>query len=179
MLLKALRLSASDRQASGSRITRMREIIHSLFAGVTRRRIVRPSRVTIVALVVDKQDRHVLANVFGQQPLDVHFAESCEQASVFAQRLSAPVILVDRDWPGTEWRTAVASLAALPHHACVILVSGVADAYLWQELVRRDGYDILPKPLRAEDCLRVVKLALSYWSIRTPKSVALAGTLRK
>jgi len=154
-------------------------MVRSLLAGVMRPRIALPSRVTIVALVVNEQDRNVLANVFGRQPVDVHFAESCEQALVFAQRLSAPVILVDRDWPGTEWRTAVASLAVLPHHACVILVSGVADAYLWQELVRRGGYDILSKPLRAEDCLRVVKLALSYWSIRTPKFVALAETLRK
>jgi DNA-binding NtrC family response regulator len=143
------------------------------------RRPILPSRVTIVALVVNEQDRQVLEKVLGEEPLDVHFAESCAQALALATRLSARVILLDRDWPGTEWKAAVERLASSPHHACVILMSGVADAYLWQELVRRDGYDILPKPLRAEDVLRVVKLALSYWSIRTPKPAALAGTFRK
>jgi FixJ family two-component response regulator len=61
----------------------------------------------------------------------------------------------------------------------VILVSGVADAYLWQEVVRREGYDILTKPLHTENVLRSVKLALSYWSVRTHQPVALAATLRK
>ena len=43
-------------------------------------------------------------------------------------------------------------------------MSGVADDYLCQELIRQGGYDILPKPLRADNAARVVKLALSYWN---------------
>jgi DNA-binding NtrC family response regulator len=172
VLPRALRFSASECHTSGGRTTRMRQMLRSLLAGVMRFRIALPSRVTIVALVVNEQDRQVLAKVLGQELLDVYFAESCEQASALATRFSAPVILLDRDWPGTEWKAAVERLAYSPHHACVILVSGVADAYLWQELVRRDGYDILLKPLRAEDVLRVVKLALSYWSAMSSNRAA-------
>jgi CheY-like chemotaxis protein len=142
--------------------------------------------VPVVALIVNDEDRREVTricrasisstgrstantgipSISGKDGWEVHFAESHEQALDFARRLSAPVILVDRDWPGMEWRTAVESLAALPHHACVILVSGVADGYLWQEVVRRDGYDILAKPLLADNVLRAISLALSYWSIR-------------
>jgi FixJ family two-component response regulator len=53
----------------------------------------------------------------------------------------------------------------------VILVSGVRDDYLWQEVIRRGGYDVLPKPLRADSVARIVKLALSYWK-SAPKRVA-------
>lgn len=136
--------------------------------------------VPIVALIVNEQDRGVVARIAGggksnKETWQVHFAESCEELRALAERLCAPVILIDRDWPGMAWKTTVLSLAALPHHACVILVSGVADTYLWQELVRQDGYDILAKPLRFENVLRVVKLALSYWSIRTQRPVAVTG----
>ena len=148
------------------------QFIQSLFPGVLRSRMELPSRVPVVALVVNQQDRHVLASVFGQNPLDVRFAESCEEACSIANRLTAPVILLDRDWPDTEWRTAVERLTASPHRACVILVSGVSDDNLWQELIRRGGYDVLSKPLQADKVARIVKLALSYWS-STSKPAAL------
>lgn len=178
-LLKALRLPESDRDRSAGRpITRMWRIIHSLFASVVRGRMPLPFRLTVVALLADARDRHVLANAFDQEPLDVRFAESCEEAVSIADQLTAPVVLLDRDWPGTEWKAAVERLASSPHHACVILVSGVSDVYLWQELTQRGGYDVLPKPLQADKVARVVKLALWYWT-STPKPAAPAGSLEK
>lgn len=154
------------------------ERLHSLFRGGISNRMTLRSRTTVVALVVNEQDRHVLTSVFGQDPLDVRFAESCDEAYSVANQLSAPVILLDRDWPETEWRTAVERLTASPHRACVILVSGVSDGYLSQELIRRGGYDVLPKPLQADKVARVVKLALSYWT-SAPKPGLPAGSLRK
>lgn len=125
----------------------------------------------MVALVVAQQDRDMLTSVADLELWDLHFIESCEEARSIAKQLSAPVILLDRDWPGTEWRIAVESLASLQQHASVILVSGVRDDYLWQEVIRRGGYDVLPKPLRADSVARIVKLALSYWK-SAPKRVA-------
>src|SRR5580692_8259377 len=161
------------------RMPSLRRIVGSFFTYIAPSRVALPSRVPVVALVVAEEDRSVLADASRQQTWEVHFAESCEQASAMANRLAAPVILLDRDWPGTEWRSAVESLAALPHRACVVLVSGVADAYLWQEIVRRDGYDILSKPLRRNEVMRVVKLALTYWGIRAPGPPVLSGSCRK
>jgi DNA-binding NtrC family response regulator len=130
--------------------------------------------------MVSEQDRYVLTNAFGAdaEPLDVRFAESCEEAYSVAKQLNAPVILLDRDWPETAWRTAVERFAASPHRACVILVSGVTDAYLWQELTRRGGYDVLPKPLQADRVERTVRLALSYWNTASKPPVA-ARRIRK
>jgi FixJ family two-component response regulator len=45
---------------------------------------------------------------------------------------------------------------------CVILVSGVLDERLWAEVVGHGGYEVLAKPLQAEQAIRVIKLALSY-----------------
>jgi DNA-binding NtrC family response regulator len=157
---------------------RIWEMVHSFLTGGVPTRVTFPSRVPVVALVVNEQDRHVLASVFAQEPFDIRFAESCEKACSMANQLTAPVILLDRDWPETEWRAAVERLTATPHRPCVILVSGVSDAYLSQELARWRGYDVLPKPLRADKVERTVKLALSYWD-STQKPAVSAGSLRK
>jgi DNA-binding NtrC family response regulator len=128
-------------------------------------------RISIVALVVSDHDREVLNRISTSEPLDVHFAESHVDAWEAMNRLNAPVILYDRDWPNSAWRTTVQALASAPHHSCVILASRVADDYLRQELVRFGGYDLLAKPFRADDVARALKLALSYW-----KSARAAAT---
>jgi FixJ family two-component response regulator len=141
----------------------MWQVIHSLFAGRAPAPVVPSSRISIVGLVVSEPDKRVLRTISGRMPVDMHFAESCEEALASAIQLVAPVILFDRDWPAPDWRVTVERLAATPQGACIILTSGVADDYLWQELIRRGGYDILAKPLRTDDVARVLMLALSYW----------------
>jgi hypothetical protein len=67
----------------------------------------------------------------------------------------------------------VGILSALPHRPIVILISRVADESLWNELRRVGGFDVLRKPLRADDTSRVGKLAL-HW--RSQKRALLAQT---
>jgi DNA-binding NtrC family response regulator len=124
-------------------------------------------RIAIVALVVSDYDREVLNYISNREPVHIHFAESHVDAWEAMNRLNSPVILYDRDWPNAEWRTTVQALASSPQRSCVILASWVADDYLWQELVRSGGYDLLAKPFRADDVARSLKLALSYWRSAT------------
>ena len=146
--------------------------VQSFFTGGIPSRMLEPSRVSVVAIVGAEQDRQVLASI---PSFDVHFVDSYEKAHAVANHIAAPVILVDRDWPSMEWRAAVEKLSVSPHFACIILLSGVADDYLWQELIRRGGYDVLPKPLLAENVSRVVKLALSYRRSHAGRSGVAAG----
>jgi len=128
-------------------------------------------RISIVALVVSDHDREILNCISNREPVDIHFAESHVDAWEAMNRLNSPVILYDRDWPNADWRTTVQALASSPHRGCVILASRVADDYLWQELIRCGGYDLVAKPFRADDVARALKLALSYW-----KSARAAAT---
>jgi DNA-binding NtrC family response regulator len=124
---------------------------------------VAPTRIPIVALVVSDHDREVLTSISDHEPVEIHFAESHVGAWDALNRLNSPLILYDRDWPNGEWRTAVQTFASSPRRSCVILASRVADDYLWQELIRCGGYDLLAKPFRPDDVARSLKLALSYW----------------
>lgn len=126
------------------------------------------SRTPVIALIVSDQDRDVLSTVSAQEAVDVYFPKTRVDAWDDMGRLSSPVILYDRDWPNAEWRTTVHSFATSEQRPCVILMSRVADEYLWQELIHWGGHDLVTKPLRAEDVSRTLKLALSYWkSART------------
>jgi DNA-binding NtrC family response regulator len=120
-------------------------------------------RIAIVALVVSDHDREVLNCISNREPVDIHFAESHVDAWEAMNRFNSPPVLYDRDWPNAEWRTTVQALASSPQRSCVILASWVGDDYLWQELVRCSGYDLLVKPFRADEVARSLKLALSYW----------------
>jgi len=121
------------------------------------------SRTPVLALGLASQDRAVLQEVCRQRNLELHFADSREEARSANDVLIAPVILYDRDWPHEDWRTVVRDFAGCSHGACVVLLSRVVDDYLRQELIRRGGYDLLVKPVRADDAGRMVNLALSYW----------------
>jgi len=50
------------------------------------------------------------------------------------------------------------------------------DDYLWNEVVRRGGYDVLSKPLREEDLMRAIKLAWAYWNSAARRRAHAADT---
>ena len=122
--------------------------------------------IAIVGLVVNREDRQLLDGVCKGNRWHLLFVDTCEEAWSALERLKAPVILYDRDLPGKGWRETVEELAASPSRACVILVSAVLDTYLRDEVVRNGGYDVLCKPLREADVVRVVRLASLYWRSR-------------
>ncbi len=131
---------------------------------------VRRLQTPIVALLANDRDRKVLSGVSRQEQLDVHFTESRERARDLSIQLRAPLVLFDRDLPGAQWRTEVRELSASPHGAAVILLSGVFDHYLWQELIRWGGHDILAKPLQTDEVIRTIRLALMFRRAAAGKS---------
>lgn len=120
--------------------------------------------IAVIGLIASDADRLALTGICTRNRWNLLLAETCQEARTALDKLKAPVILCDRDLPGKGWRGAVEELASSPHRACIILVSGVADNYLWNEVVRTGGFDVLSKPLRDEDVVRAVRLAWSYWN---------------
>ena len=119
---------------------------------------------TVIALISGDADRHELTSICSRNGWNLFFANTLEEARTVLDKVRIPVILCDRDLPGNEWRSAVEGLASSPHRACVILVSAVVDSYLWNEVVRTGGFDVLSKPFREHDVARALRLAWSYWS---------------
>jgi DNA-binding response OmpR family regulator len=130
--------------------------------------------IRIVSVLEGAEDRCLLDDVSARNQWDIFFANACDEACRLSDRLKPAVILFDRDVAGADWRQAVSSLASVSGSACILLISRVADNYLWNEVVSNGGYDVLPKPLREDEVLRAVRLAWSYW-----KGVRRAGAIAR
>lgn len=159
----------------------MWQAIDSLFAGFPKRAR-RPDReeefpstlrIPIIALVWGERDKQVLRDVAIEKTLELCLAGSFEDASEALKRFAAPVVIVDRDWPGTDWRVMVRNFASIGPRACTILMSGVTDEHLWEEVLRLGGYDVVTKPLRAQETARAITLALSYWRFAGRRATAV------
>jgi DNA-binding NtrC family response regulator len=79
-----------------------------------------------------------------------------------------PLVICDRDLAGEGWRDVLAKIAAVPRAVCVLLASGVVDDYLWNDVIRHHGYDVVAKPFQPEELHRVVTFAWSWrgWAHR-------------
>ncbi len=121
------------------------------------------SRITIVSLL-DDQDRSLIKELCNEKQWDVFFAKTCAEARQASEQIQPQIILIDRDLADGDWRGSLSACASSSAGACALLISKVADDYLWNEVVCNGGYDVLRKPLREPDVLRAVKFAWSYWN---------------
>jgi FixJ family two-component response regulator len=85
-----------------------------------------------------------------------------------ARQVDAPVILYDRDLPGLEWQKGIPRLVGASSTPCLILLSDVSDPYLWDELVRHGGFDVLTRPFQREEVLAMLDFAYTHWKTRWP-----------
>jgi len=121
-------------------------------------------RLNVIALISGDTDRRELTGICSRKGWNLLFVGTLEEARTVLEKVRAPVVLCDRDLPGCGWRATMEGLASSPHRACIILVSAVVDSYLWNEVVRTGGFDVLSKPFREDDVARAVRLAWSYWN---------------
>ena len=123
-----------------------------------------PADPVILALLAGQSDRDLLRSAARNHQWSIAFADSGAEAQTLLASTQAPIALCDRDALASNWRPAIEELAACSRHTCILLISSVADDYLWNEVVRHGGYDVLSKPLQHDELVRAVKLAWTYSS---------------
>jgi hypothetical protein len=120
--------------------------------------------ITMVALITNHLDRELLSRLAREHRWVLHFAGNCGEAWNALNESKAPIVLCDRELPATEWRDVIQMMTSSEHRAYALLVSKVSDDYLWNEVIRRGGHDLLATPLQEEDVLRAIRLGWSYWN---------------
>ena len=86
----------------------------------------------------------------------------------FCDCLVTPVVLVDRNFQGPNWRSTVSSLLNPAANRCLILLSDVSDSYLWNELVQQGGFDVLARPFERAEVLRTLAFAQKHCEAAWP-----------
>jgi DNA-binding NtrC family response regulator len=131
--------------------------------------------VNILVITASQPDRQAFERIATKAEWQVRFADTCEQGLECLGDSHFGVILCDRDVPGGDWREHFSVLHAAAPGSCMILVSRVNDDYLWEEVIRSGGYDVLSKPLQETQVVRAVSLAWSYWKQYSAPRLAYAS----
>jgi len=117
----------------------------------------------VLALLRSPRDREAVSDCAQAIGWKLKLLETVDQALSVAASEAVALIIVDRDLSEHDWRTSVQSLANTVSTPCVLLASSVVDPYLFQELVKNGGFDVIPKPIESKELARLGRLAFTYW----------------
>jgi DNA-binding NtrC family response regulator len=112
--------------------------------------------------VAENEDCELLLRLFARQGWKLAVAETIESGLSAIRNSTIPIVIVDRDVAGPDWRPAIRRFASDPHCECVILASRVVDDYLWDEVIHHGGYDVLAKPFEEGQVEHALEFAWSH-----------------
>lgn len=119
----------------------------------------------IVAITKNDDDREILSDIAPAGHWNLVVVDSLETGIEVLLRQPIHVAICDRDLPGTDWRELLQTISDTGDAVSTLLASRVCDDYLWQEVIRYHGYDVITKPFEPAKTVRTVALA-AWWSDR-------------
>lgn len=124
--------------------------------------------VKLVAITQRADDSATLQQIAEDYLWRISMVASSDSAIAALTEQSTPLVICDRDLADEDWRDVLVKIAALPQAVCVLVASRVVDDYLWRQVIRHHGYDVVTKPFRPEELRRAVTFALSWrgWAYR-------------
>jgi DNA-binding response OmpR family regulator len=124
--------------------------------------------VKLVAITQNPDDAETLRQIAIDCGWRISIVDSSSAAITSLNDQPTPLVICDRDLSGEAWPDVLATIGALPQAVCVLLASSVVDDYLWHQVIRHHGYDVVAKPFHPEELRRAVKFAWSWrgWAYR-------------
>jgi DNA-binding NtrC family response regulator len=92
-----------------------------------------------------------------------HTAEAIPSIAYFREPASIRIIIYDGDSIDGDWKDALTGIKRLDRNSCILLASGVSDPYLWDEVIRYGGYDVIAKSAGPEQIGRILHFAW-FWN---------------
>lgn len=117
----------------------------------------------VLAVLRSPQDREAVSACAQATGWTLKLLDTVDQAVSTADSEPVALIIVDRDVSEHDWRRSVQILANTLSTPCVLLASSVVDPYLFQELVKHGGFDVIPKPIQSKELVRLGRLAFAFW----------------
>lgn len=124
--------------------------------------------VRLVAITQSPEDSATLRQIAANYGWALSIVGSSGAAIAALNNQPTPLVICDGDLPGECWHDVLVKVASLPQAVCVLLASRVIDDYLWQQVIRDHGYDVVAKPFEPEELRRAVTFAWSWrgWARR-------------
>jgi DNA-binding NtrC family response regulator len=114
-----------------------------------------PSR-TALLVSPDERDHETLGTLFREQRWLLRSATSLSTAFAALREQPVGLIITERDLSSGDWKTVLEATHVLPDTPLLIVISRLADEYLWSEALNLGAYDVLVKPLDLSEVVRVL-----------------------
>jgi DNA-binding response OmpR family regulator len=120
----------------------------------------------MLAIVGSSRDQTTVADLASSNGWGLTMVSTLAQGLSYADSKTVSVIILDRDLTDNEWRSTVRNFAQNQPRPCIILLSSVMDPYLFDEVVKQGGFDVVAKPIQTDEIRRVGRLAVTFWKNR-------------
>ena len=111
-------------------------------------------------LISPVEDDHAILNaLFQQNGWTLRGTNSLSSASDLLREEATSVVITERDLPDGDWKDVLVAIHILRKPPLLIVISRMADDYLWAEALNLGAYDVLAKPLDHTEAVRVLTSA--------------------
>ena len=106
-----------------------------------------------------EEDHAILNALFQHNGWTLRGTSSLGSASALLREEATSVVITERDLPDGDWKDVLVAIHILRNPPLLIVISRLADDYLWAEALNLGAYDVLAKPLDQTETLRALTSA--------------------
>jgi hypothetical protein len=120
----------------------------------------------VIALTSDDRLYYLLLSASIDLGWKISWARTIERAFELSCSGPMPLMVCDERLPGINWREALPAIAGFPDHPAVLLAASEINESMWEEVLRRHGYDAVSRTAGSEEWKRELRFA--WLSTRSP-----------
>lgn len=133
----------------------------------------RPNAPSVLVITTSVSDEMLYRSIRAEGEWDMVITRRVRDAVQMLAIREFCIVVCDRDLPGADWREGLAQIVEKSPRVCFLLASRVSDEYLWREVVKHGGYDVLVKPLDQTVVVQTLQRAWYYWKADAPPRPAV------
>ena len=129
--------------------------------------------VHVLAVQSSNEDRQALGSIFPSSNWRLWMAKNIRAAVAQLNRKTPfALVLCDGDIGASTWKELLSAIQELHDPPLMIVASHHADERLWAEALNLGAYDVLAKPLDAQETQRSFSSAWMRWANRSKRPAA-------
>jgi DNA-binding response OmpR family regulator len=131
--------------------------------------------VKVLLISPDDADHRHLAGILKQSNWQQHGVRMQREAFEFLRENTTPVVICESELPDGNWQDVLSQFGRMQCPPLLVVTSRMADERLWSEVLNLGGYNVLAKPLHAQEVLHVAEMAWMDWRRRWEGSMAMSA----
>jgi DNA-binding response OmpR family regulator len=131
--------------------------------------------VKVLLISPDDADHQHLAGILKHSNWQQHGVRMQREAFEFLRENVTPVVICESELPDGNWQDVLSQFGRMQCPPLLVVTSRMADERLWSEVLNLGGYNVLAKPLHAQEVFHVAGTAWMAWKRRWEGSLAMSA----